>query len=539
MGQHATLGNAGLGRGMTDIDHPGIVIFSTWRTQPALLGLLALLLVMAAAIVFLFRDFGFALDTIHGLVRAQQTYDFLTSFGRSNSDVGQFSIVNFYGTMPDTIAYTLQQMWPSLGFFSRNLVGGAFGVGGVYFLYRLTARYLGSWTALVAAGFLALNPMWFGYMFINLKDIPFAVTLLAALFYSLECLAALPPRWTSWPKLALAAGALAATKLIGLPVLAFAVLVVAASYYWILRPGLLVAPGPMLLRRVGLGVTSVVAGSLACFALFWPQFYFYGPNELASVLMVFAHFDLWDGNVLLNGRWYPNDNAPWYFSINYIAVVMPLLVLMLTIIGGAIGFFRREPMVVALILISIVALATQSYPGVHVYNGYRHFLFLVPFLMLIAAYPVGLLLAQDRMWLRFASLVVMGISMATTVVEMARLHPYEYSFFNSLVGGADGASGRFDLDSWRIAYREVLERLDEQIDGNAPITIASCGDPANLVDFPRIEPTDWKTADYFILYSNPCRPPYPDSILSLPVIGQVKRGKAVMATIYARNPPGP
>jgi hypothetical protein len=42
---------------------------------------------------------------------------------------------------------------------------------------------------------------------------------------------------------------------------------------------------------------------------------------------------------------------------------------------------------------------------------------------------------------------------------MAELHPYEAVYFNSLVGGVDGAEGRYPLDYWGLSYKEGLSYL--------------------------------------------------------------------------------
>ena len=42
---------------------------------------------------------------------------------------------------------------------------------------------------------------------------------------------------------------------------------------------------------------------------------------------------------------------------------------------------------------------------------------------------------------------------------MVYLHPYEYVYFNQLIGGNRGAEERFETDYWAISYREAAARL--------------------------------------------------------------------------------
>ena len=51
----------------------------------------------------------------------------------------------------------------------------------------------------------------------------------------------------------------------------------------------------------------------------------------------------------------------------------------------------------------------------------------------------------------------------------ARLHPYEYAYYNSFVGGTGGAFRVYETDYWLTCYKEAVEQLN----GYAPR-------PANL-----------------------------------------------------------
>jgi hypothetical protein len=48
---------------------------------------------------------------------------------------------------------------------------------------------------------------------------------------------------------------------------------------------------------------------------------------------------------------------------------------------------------------------------------------------------------------------------APGVLGILTLHPYEYTYFNSLVGGTDGASRRYETDYWCTSYREAMELI--------------------------------------------------------------------------------
>ena len=50
------------------------------------------------------------------------------------------------------------------------------------------------------------------------------------------------------------------------------------------------------------------------------------------------------------------------------------------------------------------------------------------------------------------------------VGKMVSLHPYQYVYYNRLVGGLAGANGRFETDYWGESYREAVLRLSAHLE---------------------------------------------------------------------------
>jgi len=47
---------------------------------------------------------------------------------------------------------------------------------------------------------------------------------------------------------------------------------------------------------------------------------------------------------------------------------------------------------------------------------------------------------------------------------MVRLHPYQYVFYNALVGGPAGSLGVYDTEYWFTSTRYAMEKLGEMIE---------------------------------------------------------------------------
>jgi hypothetical protein len=84
-------------------------------------------------------------------------------------------------------------------------------------------------------------------------------------------------------------------------------------------------------------------------------------------------------------------------------------------------------------------------------------------------------------WPRPLALVVAGaaaVSLAVTSIDMVRLHPYQYVFFNRLIaGGLKEASTSYETDYWGASGREGalwIEANYDRRDDGAPIRVTSC-----------------------------------------------------------------
>jgi hypothetical protein len=118
------------------------------------------------------------------------------------------------------------------------------------------------------------------------------------------------------------------------------------------------------------------------------------------------------------------------------------------------------------------------------YNGIRHFVFLTPPFAVLgglaAAWIAPRLRAHGRLAM-VAGTVVLISGLTSSVVEMVRLHPYEYTSFNHIAGGVAGARAKYMIDYWGLSMRqaslELRTRLAES--GEKPTgekwIVALCG----------------------------------------------------------------
>src|SRR5690242_6735749 len=140
---------------------------------------LAMLVLAAVAVIagLTFRDYGLGWDDY---THAEYADLLLRMFGSGFRDTAALSFANLYmyGGGFDMVAALLHKIIPLELFETRRLVGAVVGVIGLAVTWRLGRRVGGPVAGLATLLLLALCPIFYGHMFMNPKDAPFAVAMM-------------------------------------------------------------------------------------------------------------------------------------------------------------------------------------------------------------------------------------------------------------------------------------------------------------------------------------------------------------------------
>jgi len=139
---------------------------------------LALLVLAVVGLIasLTFRDYGLGWDDY---THAEYADLLLRMYGSGFKDTGALSFANLYmyGGGFDMAAALLHKVIPLELFETRRLLGAVVGVIGLAVTWRLGRRVGGPLAGLAALLLLALCPIFYGHMFMNPKDAPFAVAM--------------------------------------------------------------------------------------------------------------------------------------------------------------------------------------------------------------------------------------------------------------------------------------------------------------------------------------------------------------------------
>src|SRR5947208_11704596 len=139
-----------------------------------------LAIIVLAAVVLIasltFRDYGLGWDDY---TLAEYADLLLRMYGSGFKDTAALSFANLYmyGAGFDMAAALLHKIIPLELFETRRLLGAIVGLVGLAVTWRLGRRVGGPLAGLAALLLLALCPTFYGHMFMNPKDAPFAVAM--------------------------------------------------------------------------------------------------------------------------------------------------------------------------------------------------------------------------------------------------------------------------------------------------------------------------------------------------------------------------
>jgi hypothetical protein len=103
------------------------------------------------------------------------------------------------------------------------------------------------------------------------------------------------------------------------------------------------------------------------------------------------------------------------------------------------------------------------------YDGLRHFLFILPPTFIFTGLAFEYLSQHiSPSWL-YAGLVL--ILLMPGIAAIIQLHPYEYTYYNSLIGGTRGAFRQYETDYWLTCYKEAMETLDQTVDAPSNVYV--------------------------------------------------------------------
>lgn len=476
---------------------------------------LAALVVLA---VWTFQDYAISNDE-----GVQHQYgELIVAYYKSGfTDQSLFKLDNLYlyGGLFDIAALGLAQILPVDQYELRHLLCALIGIGGIAAAGATARLIAGPRAAFFAIVALALCGSWYGGMYNHTKGIPLASFMAGAMYFLIRAARDLPtPRMRDVIGFGTMTGAALGIKSLGLLLVGYAGLAILMN---LPRPG--IGHWQERSRFAMRSALWFLPGFMIAYVIMiaaWPWAALSPLNPVRGLLS-FGDFH-YHIRTILFGKFYEMADVPRSYVPTYIAIRLPLLTLGATLlslalvalparISGIGGTHRRELGLIA--FAAIFPVACQVVTEGPALDGCRHFLFVFPAIAVLAGVglstSIGALARLHRNAL-IVWLAVLATCFTWTAGKLYHLHPYEYLYYNQLVGGLEGASRRFVTDYWVNIMPEAVEELHEYLDRTEPETaqtnvyrVAVCGERVSYEEYARpnlqwIKMYDWRLADFYI-----------------------------------------
>lgn len=460
-------------------------LFKRFSPKPILI----LLAVNILAGLFIFRDYGFAWDE-------PLFYDYGDALGYAYSPrewfSGNFDVSNSYGSSGDDHktrgpAYLFLAREPvyllqALGLDQASawhLINFLFFQLAVYFLYRLATHWMKSSAALAAAALFSWQPLLWGHAFINPKDAPFLTFFLASICLGFELVDSLADesknnkqKYASLIFPALILGITTSIRVLG-PLAGLLIIIYAIARF---SKRIIVFIPHLILY----GVVAIVAMFIT-----WP---FLWENPIPHFIKVFLLMsdNPTDLAVLFGGEIYRAGDLPRRYLPFMLATTLTEPVWLLFAFGIVAGYVklgtqrrndstklfqglamirRKEIVSLTLVLlwfVILIAYVLLRRPAM--YDGLRHFLFILPPVFIFTGFAFEFIIDQIQIapvWLRAGLAIIL---LLPGIIGIAQLHPYEYTYYNSFRGGTSQAFRQYETDYWLTCYKEAVENLNQTSD---------------------------------------------------------------------------
>ncbi len=514
----------------------------------------ALFVALVIFILLTFKQYGISNDEQVQHVYGQLLLKFYSS-GFTDQSAFVYKNLYLYGGFFDLVAALLEKILPIWVWDIRHLLSALFGLAGILAVYKISEKLAGERAALLAALLLTLTGAWAGAMFTHTKDVSFGACMAWALYYTMlisNKLDRIPLNLSL--KLGVAVGFALGLRIGGaFAVIYLLLLVFIAS---LLQTSSIKEKLSFYTQAIiGLIPAGIVAFTLM--ALFWP-WAIMGADHILIAAKSFSHF-AFNMNTIVDGTFVSIGEVSRSYLLEYLGIRLPE-VFLLGILSAAVilltsmlhnmkqikSFLTKKLPEISLTIGILFPLLFVLFDRPALYNGVRHFTFIIPPLAVLAG--IGLSKAWDGLsnyprWQLSFSFVAIALTLNTSYI-LFELRPYEYVYYNHFAGkNLQQAEHHWEADYWSSSLIDATKLLENYLnaeqknwpsDHQGPYYVAVCAEAfqgrAYLDE--RFNITEnWVRADFFISSTHMnC-----DKVLKGNIIGTVERLGAPLAVVKDRR----
>ena len=420
---------------------------------------------LLALMLLLSRNAGVSCDEVLHYDHSVDVYNYFTTRGADRSALETpVTHLKYYGQSYDNIVtfiikwtgiedvYRFRHLMSSLAGWLTIIVTAMFGV-----------MLSGYRTGILVIILFALSPTFMGHAQNNLKDVPFALSYIAAILYIIRTLH-LPGgkiRLCDTLLLILSIGFSISVRAGGLLLICYLVLF---FIFFVLNEW--IKERKINYRESGIKLAIIILVSVSAFILgilLWP-FALEDPlrNVIASYRVMANFPDTF--RQLFEGRTEWSDYMPWYYLPKSMAITIPFIIiagaLLFTVFTARIIKSGKATVYGCVIFSILFPVLIAVVTGPNIYSSWRQFLFVYPSIVLVAAAGFDFLFEKLRKKRTIVLVTALMFLLAVHPLRYMLANPsFYYIYYNQFTGGLKGAYGNYETDYYYVSQTKASEWL--------------------------------------------------------------------------------
>lgn len=444
-------------------------LFTNFQLKQPKIYFIGILIIQLFLMLWMSQTVGISADESRHIAQAEKVYNYYQTHGEDKSALENTGRdpMQYNGQSFDNLMYWIAQKFAVKNYIEMRhffiaLIGWL-----IILITGLIAKKIYDYEgAILAVLLLFITPRFLGHSLNNNKDIPFALGFVLSIYGMTGFLLALPKlRYKDIVLMTLGIAFAISIRLAGILSIGF-LGVFSAITYLSKRPlfRLLNKTKLEILKKLVIFVPIVVAVGFFLGIIYWPFMMVNPVKHFKEVLDATTSHpvgltQLFDGKLVLS------SDIPSYYTIRYLLITYPLVVLtgiILSFCLAPLGLKKDKLLLYFMIAFAVIfVFLWMSFKESNFYGGIRHLLFIYPLTVCLAVFGFVFLKQMaakiPRKWVSYLPYAFIVILSLNPILHIIRNYPYSYVYFNELIGGVKKASDKYETDYFQHSLRHSTE----------------------------------------------------------------------------------